>query len=271
MMVMLPEDDYRECLEDIVTGNEWLVDQHMAGAVLQESYERMRDLESFGFPFRKSKGSYAWTKARGTKKLRNLWPAKGTAADEVTLLRKVALSRGVQIFNHIYVYGLLKDHKGRIAGVIGAGVKHPANFIFQAKSVVLATNSGGYRGHHLACELQGTGPFMAYEAGAEIINPEFHYINIRPSRHEIEGSGIMPAIGARWVNSRGAYFMERYDPELKDRAPVMKIVVAAAKEAMEGRAPVSMAVEEMTGEERERFRTLQVSHGWMPILFEIGM
>jgi succinate dehydrogenase/fumarate reductase flavoprotein subunit len=179
----------------------------------------------------------------------------------------VALSRDVRVVDHVYIYDLVKADNGRMAGAVGIGVKDPKNFIFHAKNVVLATNSGGYRGHHLACELQGTGPFMAYDAGARIKNPEFHYINIRPAKHEIEGSGILPAIGAKWTNARGIHYMPTYDPVLKDRAPVSKIVVAAAKEAIKGNAPISIDVEGMTEEEREKFRVLQVSHGWMPILF----
>ena len=155
-----------------------------------------------------------------------------TAADEVTILRKVALARDVKVVDHVYIYDLVKDAGGSIAGAVGIGVKDPKNYLLHAKSVVIATNSGGYRGHHLACELQGTGPFMAYDAGARIKNPEFHYINIRPAKHEIEGSGILPAIGARWTNAKGVHYMDTYDPVLKDRAPVSKIVVAAAKEAM---------------------------------------
>ncbi|MFZ7110868.1 MAG: FAD-dependent oxidoreductase [Desulfatiglandales bacterium] len=268
MMVLLPEDDPDEYLQDIVSGNEWLVDQEMVASVFRGSYERLKDLESFGISFRKAKGKYVWTRARGTRNVKNLWPENATAGDEVTLLRKVALSRGVRVIDHVYVYDLLKARDGSVAGAVGIGVRESRHVLFKAKSVIVATNSGGYRGHHLACELQGTGPFMAYDAGARIKNPEFHYINIRPARHEIEGSGILPAIGARWKNIRGDYFMERYDPILKDRAPVMKIVVSAAKEAMKGNVPISIDVEGMMEEERERFRTLQVSHGWMPILFE---
>jgi succinate dehydrogenase/fumarate reductase flavoprotein subunit len=225
-------------------------------------------LESFGLPFRKKEGAYVWTKARGTRNVKNLWPEHATAADEVTILRKVALARDVKVVDHVYIYDLIKGAGGSIAGAVGIGVKDPKNYLFHTKSVVIATNSGGYRGHHLACELQGTGPFMAYDAGAGIKNPEFHYINIRPAKHEIEGSGILPAIGARWTNAKGVHYMDTYDPVLKDRAPVSKIVVAAAKEAMKGNAPISIDVEGMTEEERENFRVLQVSHGWMPILFE---
>ena len=268
MMVLLPEDDLDEYVRDITLGNEWLVDQEMVTEVFKGSYERLKDLESFGIPFRKTSGAYVWTKARGTRHIKNLWPQHATAADEVTLLRKVALLRDVKIIDHVYIYDLVKAENGCIAGAVGSGVKEAKNVIFHASSVVLATNSGGYRGHHLACELQGTGPFMAFDAGARIKNPEFHYINIRPARHEIEGSGILPAIGAKWTNAKGIHYMPTYDPVLKDRAPVSKIVVAAAKEAIKGNAPISIDVEGMTDEEREKFRVLQVSHGWMPILFE---
>jgi len=268
MMVLLPEDDLDEYVYDIALGNEWLVDQDMVASVFRGSYDRLNDLESFGIAFRKSGGEYEWTKARGTRNVKNLWPEHATAADEVTLLRKVALSKDVRVIDHVYIYDLVKGDNGSIAGAIGIGVKDRKNYLFTVKSVIAATNSGGYRGHHLACELQGTGPFMAYDAGARIKNPEFHYINIRPAKHEIEGSGILPAIGARWTNAKGVHYMENYDSVLKDRAPVSRIVVAAAKEAMKGNAPISIDVEGMTEEERERFRILQVSHGWMPILFE---
>jgi len=268
MMVLLPEDDLDEYVYDITLGNDWLVDQEMVAEVFKGSYDRLKDLESFGLPFRKKEGAYVWTKARGTRNVKNLWPEHATAADEVTILRKVALARDVKVVDHVYIYDLIKGAEGSIAGAVGIGVKNSKNYLLHTKSVVIATNSGGYRGHHLACELQGTGPFMAYDAGAGIKNPEFHYINIRPAKHEIEGSGILPAIGARWTNSKGVHYMDTYDPVLKDRAPVSKIVVAAAKEAMKGNAPISIDVEGMTEEERERFRVLQVSHGWMPILFE---
>jgi succinate dehydrogenase/fumarate reductase flavoprotein subunit len=268
MMALLPGEDPDQYLYDIALGNEWLVDQEMVAAVFATSYDRMKDLERFGINFRMKGGEYVWTKARGTQHVKNLWPEGATGADEVTLLRKVALSSGVNVINHIYIYDLAKDERGRVCGALGIGVKDNQEFLFKARSTILATNSGSYRGHHLACELQGTGPFMAYDAGALIQNPEFHYINIRPIKHEIEGSGILPAIGARWKNAKGVPFMKAYDPMLEDRAPVYKIVVAAAKEASRGHAPIFIDVEGMNEEQREQFRILQVSHGWMPLLFQ---
>jgi len=267
-MVLLPEDNVDEYVRQIALGNEWLVEQDMVRAVFEGSYARLKDLESFGLMFRKENGSYTSTKARGTQSVRNLWLENATAADEVTILRKLAISRGAQFVDHVCIYDLVKDEDNGVTGAVGIGVKDSRNYLFRAGSVIVATNSGSYRGHHLACELQGTGPFMAYNTGARIKNPEFHYINIRPVRHELEGSGILPAMGARWVNGSGAYFMERYDPELRDRAPSSRIVMAAAKEALKGNVPITIDVKSMADEERERFRVLMVSHGWQPILRE---
>jgi succinate dehydrogenase/fumarate reductase flavoprotein subunit len=267
-MVLLPGDSLDDHVREITLGNEWLVEQDMVRAIFEGSYARLKDLESFGLAFRKENGSYIWTRARGTESVKNFWLEQATAADEVTILRKKAISKGVKFVDHVYVYDLVKDADNAVAGAIGIGVKEQRNYLFKAKSTILATNSGSYRGHHLACELQGTGPFMAYDSGACIKNPEFHYINIRPVRHELEGSGILPAMGARWVNGNGVHFMEAYDPVLKDRAPSSKIVMAAAKEAMKGNTPITIDVRSMADEERERFRILMVSHGWQPILDE---
>lgn len=195
-MVKLPEDSLDEYVYEVTRGNEWLVDQDMVAAVFEGSYRRLKDLESFGVVFRKSGSAYVCTKARGTAHVENLWLEHGTAAEEVTILRKVAISRGVRFLDHVYVYDLARDREGAVAGAVGIGVWEPKNYLFKAASTVVATNSGGYRGHHLACELQGTGPFMAYDAGARIRNPEFHYINIRPAKHEIEGSGSFLRWGA---------------------------------------------------------------------------
>lgn len=268
MMTLLPCDDLNDYVYDIATGNNWIVDQEMVSAVFRGSYDRLKDLESFGVPFRKTRGEYVWTKARGTRNVKNFWLDNATASDEITILRNVALSRGVRIMDHTYIYDLVKDKENQVAGAVGVGVRKAHNVLLKAKSVVLATNSGSYRGHHLACELQGTGPFMAYDAGAKLKNPEFHYINIRPAKHEIEGSGIFPAIGGKWTNAKGLHFMEKYDPVLKDRASSFKVVLASAMEALKGNAPISIDVEGMTEEQRERFRTLMLNHGWMPILFQ---
>ncbi len=265
---LLPEDDLDEYVYDVAIGNEWIVDQKMVEAVFEGSFQRIKDMEYFGINFRITKDGYDWTKARGTKNVKNIWPEHAIGADITTALRKVAISKGIKIMNNVYIYDLLKGKSGRIAGVLGIGTKDKKNYLLRAKAVIMATNSGGFRGHHLGSDLQGTGPFMAYEAGARIKNPEFHYINIRPTKYEMEGSGILPAIGAKWINNKGELYMEKYDPELKDRSHTSRIVVGAAKEALKGNAPVAINVEGMTEEERERFRTLMVSHGWMPLLFD---
>ena len=72
MMVLLPEDNLHDYVYDITLGNEWLVEQDMVEAIFEGSYERLKDLESFGLAFRKEGGTYAWTRARGTQSVKNL-------------------------------------------------------------------------------------------------------------------------------------------------------------------------------------------------------
>src|SRR3989304_4432645 len=92
-MALLPGVDLDQYILDIVLGNEWLVDQQMVASVFEGSYERLKDIESLGIVFRKEKGEYVWTKARGTKQVKNFWLENATASEEVTLLRKVAIHR----------------------------------------------------------------------------------------------------------------------------------------------------------------------------------
>ncbi len=139
MMVMLPGDDLQEHVADVVSGNEWLVDQEMVKAVFEGSYDRLKDFESMGIHFRKNKGEYVWTRARGTRNIKNLWPENGSAAEEVTTLRKIAIQKGVRILDHVYVYDLLKDRAGAGCGSCGlrrqrlarlslpGGKHHPCN------------------------------------------------------------------------------------------------------------------------------------------------
>ena len=145
-MVKLPEDSLDECVYDITTGNEWLIDQDMVAAVFEGSYRRLKDLESLGIVFRKSGGTYVTTKARGAVTVKNFWLENGTAAEEVTILRKAAISRGVRFIDHVYIYDLAKDTEGAVAGAVGIGVWEPRHYLFKAKSTVVATNSGRLQG-----------------------------------------------------------------------------------------------------------------------------
>jgi L-aspartate oxidase len=94
-----------------------------------------------------------------------------------------------------------------------------------APAVVIATGGVGNLYLHTSNPrgASGDGIAMAYRAGCEIINAE--YIQFHPTtlyHRDAERFLMTEALrgeGARLMNRKGEYFMERYHPELKDLAP----------------------------------------------------
>ena len=92
-------------------------------------------------------------------------------------------------------------------------------------AVILATGGVGHLYLHSTnpSSATGDGIAMAYRAGCEIINAEYMQFHPTTLYHRDAERFLMTEAlrgeGARLVNRRGEYFMERYNPELKDLAP----------------------------------------------------
>lgn len=97
--------------------------------------------------------------------------------------------------------------------------------IYLAPAVVLATGGVGNLYLHTSnpSGAIGDGIAMAYRAGVEVINAE--YIQFHPTvffHRDVKRFLITEAMrgeGARLMNRKGEYFMERYAPEQKDLSP----------------------------------------------------
>lgn len=105
-------------------------------------------------------------------------------------------------------------------------------------SVVLATGGAGCLYKHTT-NSPGTiasGMVMAYRAGAYLLNTE--YIQFHPTALYMTGvdrflvSESLRGEGARLKNIAGQYFMDRYEPELKELAPRDVVTRAIVEELM---------------------------------------
>ncbi|MDT8274399.1 MAG: FAD-binding protein, partial [Desulfomonilia bacterium] len=110
-----------------------------------------------------------------------------------------------------------------------------------AQYTVLATGGLGDIFLHTTNEkgTVGDGIVMAKRANARVINMEF--MQFHPTTLFITGarrfliSEALRGEGARLRNLRGEYFMERYNPELKDLAPRDEVAVAIWVEMIENK------------------------------------
>lgn len=108
-----------------------------------------------------------------------------------------------------------------------------------AQYTVLATGGVGDIYLHSTNEkgTVGDGIVMAKRAGANVINMEF--VQFHPTTLYIPGarrfllSEALRGEGARLMNLRGEYFMDRYNPGLKDLAPRDEVAIAIWDEMLE--------------------------------------
>jgi L-aspartate oxidase len=129
-----------------------------------------------------------------------------------------------------------KYRKTKVIGVYCLDQKKERVCAFFAPVVLLAAGGIGNLFLHTTNPngATGDGIAMAYRIGAEIINSE--YIQFHPTmlfHRDLERfliSESMRGEGARLINRKGEYFMERYSPELKDLAPRDEVARAIFQE-----------------------------------------
>ncbi len=103
----------------------------------------------------------------------------------------------------------------------------------------------------------GDGVAASFRAGAELCNMEFltaGNITVWQRKGEAAGINMLQGHGAYFVNSQGERFMEKYDPELKERSLLYRICMGFAKESLEGRGPIYVDMRHLPPETFAKFR-----------------
>ncbi len=98
-----------------------------------------------------------------------------TGRSMIEALRRGTRQYKIDFIEHIMVTNLLVN-KGRVVGAVGVNIRTGGFLVIEAKAVVLATGGATrlYPVTTAAEELTGDGIFMAYQAGAELVDMEFH-------------------------------------------------------------------------------------------------
>ncbi|MBI4334364.1 MAG: FAD-binding protein [Chloroflexi bacterium] len=255
-----PADDLEVWKKEIVESSDYFADQDWVDVFLKNQTERIQDYDSWGAPLeRDEKGKVARIVGRGHKNTR-LFQFHGPKLMQV--LRDRAVRKGVALLERTMIADLLTSDgryptAGRVTGALGFNTRTGDFHIIRAKATVMAAGAAcGKRGNVVDNDT-GDGLAAAFRAGADLTNMEFltaGNITVWQRKGEAAGINMLQGHGAYFVNARGERFMEKYDPELKERSLLYRICMGFAKEALEGRGPVYVDLRHLPPETFAKFR-----------------
>lgn len=245
-VVLDPKDSVQAHFEDTVKGGAFLNDQDLAWTLVEDAPRVVKELENrIGCLFDRAPDGRIHQKAfAGQTFDRTVHVGDLTGIEIMSRLRDQILAAGIRCLENTRGLELLTSKDG--ATVTGAALLdiQSGEFIsVRSKAVILATGAGPLMYQRAACaqEKAMDGIAMAYRAGARLMDMEM--IQFHPTGLVVPGSRLNGALleeglrgaGARLFNGRGERYMERYDPERKERSTRDRVSRAGFMEIMAGR------------------------------------
>ena len=232
---VLPEnapDSVSLHVADTIKAGCGLSDFNVVKFISENSQYAIKDLMSYGVEFDRDKQNGLTFTLEGAHSVRRILHVGGDATGygiEKALVNKVkndkTISENISIYEQCHAVELLIDAKGECRGVISFNEVTKEFETIYAGATVLATGGVGqvYKYTTNPSVATGDGLALAVRAKAEIKDMEF--IQFHPTALSLDNdesrfliSESVRGEGAKLVNSKGEYFMERYH-EQKDLAP----------------------------------------------------
>ena len=214
-------DSWKTHFRDTMKGGKYLNDWRMAQIHAKEAPDRIRELETRGAVFdRTKKGMTNQRNFGGHTYPRLAHIGDATGLEIIRTLQEKGVHMGMDVFMEFTVSDLFM-HEGRIAGCLAYDRQRGRIHVFKAKSLVLAT--GGITRCWSVCsgswEYTGDGHALAYWAGAEMGDMEFVQFHPTGMIWPPSVRGILVTEGVRGEggmlqNSEGERFMFNYVPEM---------------------------------------------------------
>ncbi|MFC1910422.1 FAD-binding protein, partial [Chloroflexota bacterium] len=155
---------------------------------------------------------------------------------------------GAEVSDHVMITGLLKaKDTDRVAGATGFNIQTREFLIFRAKAVVICMSTSNERFSNSSTNNSfntwlypfntGSGPIIAYDAGAKITTLEKASATILSMGFGAPGMAAFTGMGAYMINASDDRYMFRYDKR-GENAPRHVFLMAAYTEIAEGRGPL---------------------------------
>lgn len=237
-----PEDSWQQHAADTMRDGIWINDYRLVERLAQEASEIIKELESYGAIFDRTEDGKIQQRAFGAHTYkRTCHIGDRTGLEIMNVLTEQLVKRDVPIVEEVFITRLTDD-EGAVTGAIGLNYQDGSFHVFKAKTVIIATGGFAevYKRTTNPWETTGDGQFMAFDAGAELMDMElvqFHPTGLvyPPSAAGILVTESVRGEGGRLFNSEGDRFMEEYEPEWMELAPRDVVARAIYDEVHAGR------------------------------------
>ncbi|HSU27314.1 MAG TPA: fumarate reductase/succinate dehydrogenase flavoprotein subunit [Chitinophagaceae bacterium] len=213
-------DNWKVHFTDTLRGGQYLNNFRMAELHAKEAPERVRELESWGALFDRTKdGKILQRNFGGHKYPRLAHVGDRTGLEMIRTLQDHGIHQGINVHMECTIITLLKDGD-KIAGAFGYERERGRFKTFKSKAVVMATGGIGraFKISSNSWEYTGDGQALCYHAGAELMDMEFVQFHPTGMIWPPSVMGILVTEGVRGeggilLNKEGERFMFRDIPD----------------------------------------------------------
>ena len=245
-VVLNPNDSFEKHFTDTLKGGQFINNQDLAWELVNTAPQRIKEMETkYGCFFdRNPDGSIHQKPFAGQSFDRTVHKGDLTGIEIISRLSEQVFKREIDYLDEHRAVELLWD-KGetRIVGALLLDIAR-GEFLIAHSRVTLVCTGGGptmYKLFAPSLDKSADGISLCYRAGAEMVDMEmvqFHPTGLIVRGSNASGSLIEEGVrgaGAQLFNGLGERFMERYAPDVKERATRDVVSRSSFMEILAGR------------------------------------
>jgi len=227
--VLNPADSFEKHFTDTLKGGQFINNQDLAWELVNTAPQRVKEMETkYGCFFdRNPDGTIHQKPFAGQSFDRTIHKGDLTGIEIISRLAEQVFSRNIDYLDEHRAVELLWDKQGtKIVGALILDVDRGEFLIAHARTTLVCTGGGPtmYKLFAPSLDKSADGIALCYRAGAAMVDMEM--VQFHPTGLIVKGSNTSGTLleeglrgaGARLFNALGERFMERYAPDVKERA-----------------------------------------------------
>ena len=228
-VVLNEADSFEKHFIDTLKGGQFINHQELAWNLVTVAPERIKEMETkYGCFFdRNPDGTIHQKPFAGQSFDRTVHKGDLTGIEIVSRLSEQIFRREIDYLDEHRALELLRNREGsRIVGALLLDVNRGEFLVVHARTTLVCTGGGPtlYKLFAPSLDKSADGIAISYRAGAEMVDMEM--VQFHPTGLIVRGSNTSGTLleeglrgaGAQLFNAMGERFMERYAPDVKERA-----------------------------------------------------